>query len=117
MTSVNRLHQSGHARAFIVHEPHTDSNRMFVMHEGFVVQLQGDCMTMSRAEEGTMATPDEAFCSWSGAVEDQVVDVFKAIAKALELYSDEPSQAFRQGYAEGESKVLREWNESLRGLD
>lgn len=115
MTSPNKSHQSGHARAFIDHDPLTMMNRLYVMHEQYMVELKNGDIYMTPLVEGLTPTVDTCILAWTDTVEDTIVDIFKAIGKALEVYSDEPSQAYKQGFAEGQAAVLREWNESLRG--
>lgn len=116
MASVNRSHQSGHARAFIDHEPFSMANRLFVYHEDHIItpSPSGGGLVFTPMDEGVRPPITDAFTAWSDMVEDPVVDIFKAIGKALDIYSDEPSQAYKQGYAEGVAATLREWNESLR---
>lgn len=116
MTAPNKSHQSGHARAFIDHDPLTMVNNLYVMHEQqMVVFGKGGSITLVPLIEGLQASLSDCVVSWTDPLEDTIVDIFKAIGKALEIYSDEPSQAYKQGFAEGQAAVLREWNESLRG--
>ena len=115
MTAPNISHQSGHARVFIDHDPMSMNNRMYIVHERHIVRFKDGDLLFSPLIDGVRSAGDEAALEWDELHEDSVIDIFKAIGKALEIYSDEPSQAYKQGFAEGESKVLREWNESLRG--
>lgn len=115
MTAPNVTHQSGHARAFIEHTPFNLTNRLFVMHEGYIVTFEKNGMlTVSALDENLVANDGQALLVWGDQLEDTIIDIFKAIAKALELYSDEPGQAYKQGFAEGQTSVYREWNASLR---
>ena len=115
MTAPNISHQSGHARAYIDHEPYSMLNSMYVMHEQHAVTYENGCIVMRLLQEGVLHGDAKPFLEWSDPVEDTIVDIFKAVGKALEIYSDAPSQAYKQGFAEGQAAVLREWNESLRG--
>ena len=117
MTAPNISHQSGHARAFIDHDPVSMGNRLYVMHEQHIVQFKDGAIYFTPLQEGVYLGNQEGkpFAAWTDPVEDTIIDIFKAVAKALEIYSDEPSQAYKQGFAEGQAAVLREWNESLRG--
>jgi hypothetical protein len=115
MTAPNISHQSGHARAFIDHDPMSMTNLLYVMHEEYMVEFKDGSIVMTRSPEGIAPNRDSAVMVWTDMVEDTIVDIFKAIGKALEIYSDEPSQAYKQGFAEGQVAVYKEWNESLRG--
>lgn len=115
MTAPNKSHQSGHARAFIDYEPMSASNKLYVMHEQDIVGFKDGAIFLTPITEGFLPSQDSCIVAWTDPVEDTIVDIFKAIGKALEIYSDEPSQAYKQGFAEGQAAVLREWNESLRG--
>jgi hypothetical protein len=91
---------------------------LYVMLEDHVVSFEKGAMVAKKLNlnEGSVMDDDYACLVWSEQLEDTIVDIFKAIGKALDIYSDEPGQAYKQGFAEGEAKVLREWNESLRAL-
>jgi len=115
VTAPNKSHQSGHARAFIDHDPMSMSNQLYVMHEQQMVTFHKGAVRLTPMIEGLRAAEADCIVTWTDPLEDVIVDIFKAIGKALEIYSDEPSQAYKQGFAEGQAAVLREWNESLRG--
>ena len=116
MVAPNQLFQSGRARAFLQHEPWSMTYRLYVSIEDDLLRFDNHGgIILEPMEEGVKPSNDNATLAWTENVEDEVVDVFKAICKALELYSEGPGQAYKQGFAEGEAKVLREWNESLRG--
>lgn len=115
MTAPNIAHQSGHARAFIEHSPFNMTNALFVMHEGLMVTFeQGGMILRERPSEGMCLDSKFAMVEWTDILEDPIIDIFRAIGKALEIYSDEPERAYKQGYAEGQTAIMREWNESLR---
>lgn len=110
----NKAHQSGHWRAYIDTSPVSRSAVLYVMNERHVATVDSPSMTLAQPTEGTQLDDTEhAFLVWDEALEDDIVDMVKAIAKALDIYSDEPSQAYKQGFAEGEAKVLREWKDEL----
>lgn len=115
MVAPNQLFQSGRARAYITHEPWSMAYHLYVCLEDDLLRFTKDgSILLEPMQEGVMPNSENATLSWTELIEDEVVDVFKAICKALELYSEGPGQAYKQGFAEGEAKVLREWNESLR---
>lgn len=115
MTSVGKAHQSGHARAFIEYEPFNMQNRLYLMDGEYVVTYSpGGGLLMNTVPEGYKMGPELAIMSWGDVFEDKLIDMFKAVAKALEIYDDEPGQAYKQGFAEGQTAVYKEWNESLR---
>lgn len=91
------------------------SNQLYVMHEQQMVTFHKGAVRLTPMIEGLRAAEADCIVTWTDPLEDVIVDIFKAIGKALEIYSDEPSQAYKQGFAEGQAAVLREWNESLRG--
>jgi len=112
----NIAHQSGHARAYIKQDWAAYSGpQLFVtLGEDTTVVFDKGTLLLRTVQGGTTPAPDEIALTWAEPLTDTIVDIFKAIGKALDIYSDEPSQAFKQGFAEGEAKVLREWNEDLR---
>lgn len=114
MVDVNRAHYSGHFRAYIRHEPFTGNNQLFLINESHVYTVEAGALVGRPIQEGVSFSPSEALFTWSDIVEDEIIDMFKAVGKALELYSDEPGKAYKQGFAEGEAKVLREWNAELK---
>lgn len=79
------------------------------MDGNYAVTLSDGQMIITKVPEGAMPSDDQSLLVWSPEFDETVVDIFKAICKALDLYSEEPGQAYKQGFAEGESKVLREW--------
>lgn len=116
MTSPNKQHQSGHARAYIKQEWNNLGSKLYVtlgdMPNTCIIFDKGAILVKAISEAAALSSDDVCF-EWGEMMDDTVVDIWKAIGKALEVYSDDPSQAYKQGYAEGESKVLREWNQSL----
>ena len=64
-------------------------------------------------EEGVMMDQSQAALIWSWNFDDDVIDVFKAICKALDLYNEEPGLAYKQGLAEGRAEVYKEWKDSF----
>ncbi len=115
----NIAHQSGHYRAYIEANPMRDEYTLYVMKEDYVVTISDTGVTAMRVPvDGIKLDPEtQSMMQWSGTVEDDIVDMWKAIGKALDVYSDEPGQAYKQGYAEGQNQVLRDWNEALRGKE
>ena len=113
---VNKAHQSGHWRAYIDTDPLGMEKRLFVMKEDAVARFITDGgLVMYRRDESLSLTDSEAMMSWSEYFDEDIIDMWKAIGKALDVWSETPGRAYAQGLAEGEAKVLREWNESLRG--
>jgi hypothetical protein len=94
-------------------------NTLYVTNEEYVLRFEGHTLIAERMPPTAIKLDPEqhAMIVWSTAVEDSIVDMWKAIGKALDVYSDEPGKAYQQGFAEGEAKVLREWNEALRGKE
>ena len=116
MTSPNISHQSGNYRAYVETSPHQRENVLYLMKEDFVLSIADPSIKSALViDEIRLDSETQSFFRWSDMLEDDLVDMWKAIGKALDVYSDEPGQAYKQGYAEGETKVLREWNETLRG--
>lgn len=116
MVAPNTVHQSGQSRAFVEHTPFNGVNRLFLTLDQYYVQFENGSLTLfPMPTEGTVMEASTAALVWSDMMEDSIIDVFKAICKALELYTDEPGQAYKQGYAEGQTAVYKEWNEHLRG--
>lgn len=111
----NVLHQSGSARAYIKQDPFSSmAYSLFVSMDGnYVVTLNDGQMIVNKVPEGTAVGSDQALLTWSMDFDETVVDIFKAICKSLDLYSDDPTEAYKRGLAEGESKVLREWLASV----
>jgi hypothetical protein len=115
MVAVNTPFQSGRYRAYIDWSPHSNSHKLFINDEdGYYITFKDGMLIMNSKTEGTMVGSDLAALEWMDRYEDQVVDMFKAVAKALEIYDDGPGQAYKQGLAEGKAEVYKEWNESLR---
>ena len=120
MTTANQRHQSGYATAYIKDELWSPGKDLYVTTgEGryIVTFTEGGTLTMKPMDQGVAFDSREAFISWAPEMEDTIIDIFKAIGKALDIYSDEPGQAYKQGYAEGQAAVLREWNNVLRGVE
>ena len=117
MTSPNTPHQSGHWRAYIDTDPFGRKSTLFVMKDGDIARFYNQTLSIVVIDEAVRADDEHAMMVWDDVFEDDIVDMWKAIGKALDVYSDKPSQAYAQGFANGESKVLREWNESLRVVD
>lgn len=112
----NIAHQSGHFRAYIETAPFHQKSTLYVFNEDSVVTIgNGGVSFETMPPEAQHLDTKHTFIEWSNHFEDDIVDMWKAVGKALDVYSDEPGKAYKQGLAEGEAKVLREWNESLRG--
>lgn len=118
MTSPNISHQSGHYRAFIETSPYQQESVLYVMKGEHVLSVVNPTITsMAPPSAITLDPKTQSFFQWSDILEEDLVDMWKAIGKALDVYSDEPALAYKQGYAEGQANVLREWNEDLRDKD
>lgn len=115
MTTPNKHHQSGNATAYLKDDWATSGMELYVrLSDNCCATFDKGNIIMQQWTPGQTYGRDDVCLAWHITMEDNVIDMFKAIGKALDIYSDEPSQAYKQGYAEGEAKVLREWNESLR---
>ena len=112
---TNKTHQSGHWRAYIDTDPLGMEKRLFVMKEDVLAKFEGGGLVMlRRPQDGLSISDSESMMAWSEFFDDDILDMWKAIGKALDVWTEAPGRAYAQGFAEGEAKVLREWNESLR---
>ena len=109
MTTPNQVHQSGHARAYIEWHPSQRDHTVWLFSDDHVVTMSEDGLMLNPVPPGAAAEDDQFFMKFAPEMEDKIIDFVKALAKAFDLYTEQPGTAYAQGYAEGEATVLREW--------
>jgi len=116
MTNPNKPYQSGHWRAYIDTDPMGRKSTLFVMKDDNVAMIYEKGLSLVRMDEAVKLNDDKALMEWDDFFEDDIIDMWKAVGKALDVYNDQPGRAYAQGLSEGRAEVLREWNDELRGI-
>lgn len=114
---TNRVQTSGHWRAYLDTDPMGMQKHLFVMKENAIAKVSEHGLTLYiRPNEAAALGDEDQFMAWTDFLDEDIIDMWKAIGKTLGVWNEQPGRAYEQGLSEGRADVLREWNDELRGI-